>query len=441
MSELDNSLKAVAKGTGIGILGIALSKVFGYIYRIIIARIGAEQYGLVSMGIAVYALLTTIAILGMGYGVLRFVSYYRRNNESDKIKGVIFSSLNFVIPTGFILAILLFILSEEIALKFFHDPRLSVIFKLFAIAIPFSTIRDIFLNVSKAYHKVQYEVYSKHILENLSRIILTFLFILIGFGVMGVSLAYLISIFLSLALAFYLTEKKVFSVFNRSIKPIYSNKELILFSFPLLFSGAINSLIGWTSTIILGFFRSSSDVGVYNAALPTAQLLYIIPLSLTAISVPVLTALYAKENKEDFRDLYRITTKWIFLINLIPLSLFYLLGSVILQGFFGKEYISSINVLIILGISFFFGSLATNPNNILVVLKKTKLIFLNMSIGFFLNIILNAYLIPLKGLVGAAIAIGMSVIVMGILSLAQAFYYTKIIPFSTTYLKIAFSFL
>ena len=136
MSELDNSLKAVAKGTGIGILGIALSKVFGYIYRIIIARIGAEQYGLVSMGIAVYALLTTIAILGMGYGVLRFVSYYRRNNESDKIKGVIFSSLNFVIPTGFILAILLFLFSKQIAIIFFNNQELSIIFKIFAIAIP-----------------------------------------------------------------------------------------------------------------------------------------------------------------------------------------------------------------------------------------------------------------------------------------------------------------
>jgi len=441
MSELENSLKIVAKGTGIGFLGVIFSKVFGYLYRLIVARVGIEQYGLISIGIALYAILTTISTLGMSNGILRFVSYYREKNEPNKIKGTILSSLKLVTPTGLVLAIILFVFSKPIAVNLFHDPNLSMIFKLFAIAIPFSAIRDIFLNVSKAYHKVQHEVYAKNILENLSKVILTFLLIYFGLNIFGASLAYTISIFLSLVLAYYLCEKKVFSIFKKSLKPVYMYKELLSFSFPMLFSGMINSIIGWTDILMLGFFKTSSEVGIYNVALPTAQLLYIAPLSLTAIFIPVLTNTHAKENKEDFKNLYKATTKWIFLMNLAMVALFFLSGDIIIKVLFGSKYITANSALLILGVSFFLAYLATNSNSVLVVLKKTKLILFNVIIGMILNIVLNFYLIPLKGLIGAAIATGISMTTIAILSFAETFYYTKAIPFNFSYLKILFSIL
>tara|TARA_Y100000034_G_scaffold135306_1_gene206666 strand:- start:468 stop:1973 length:1506 start_codon:yes stop_codon:yes gene_type:complete len=441
MSELENSLKAVAKGTSIGFLGVIFSKVFGYLYRLVVARIGVEQYGLISIGMALYAILTTIAIMGMSNGILRFVSYYREKDEPGRIKGTIFAALKLVTPFGIIFAIILFVFSKQIAIGLFHDPSLALVLKVFAIAIPFSAIRDIFLSVSKAYHKIQYEVYAKNILENLTKVILTFIFIFIGWNLFGASLAYTISIFLSLVLAFYLTEKNVFSIFKKSIKPLYANKELFLFSLPLLFSGMINSIIGWTDTLMLGFFRTSSEVGIYNAALPTAQLLYVAPLSLTAIFIPVLTNLYAKEKEEDFKNLYRVTTKWIFLMNLIILSLFFLAGTSLLRIMFGKEYMMGNNVLLLLGVFMFLGYLSANSNSVLVVLKKTKLILFNVIVGAAFNIILNLYLIPSKGLIGAAIATGVSIVIMGILSFAETYHYTKAIPFNFSYVKILVSIL
>tara|TARA_Y100000034_G_scaffold136487_1_gene213283 strand:+ start:467 stop:1978 length:1512 start_codon:yes stop_codon:yes gene_type:complete len=441
MSELENSLKTIAKGTSIGFLGVLFSKVFGYIYRLIVARIGVEQYGLISIGMALYAILTTIAIMGMSNGILRFVSYYREKDEPGRIKGTIFSALKLVTPSGIIFAIILFVFSKQIAISLFHDPSLSLVLKVFAIAIPLSAIRDIFLSISKAYHKIQYEVYAKNILENLAKVVLTFIFLFLGLDLFGASLAYTISIFLSLVLAFYLIEKNVFSIFKKSIRPIYANKELLLFSFPLLFGGIINSLIGWTDTLMLGFFRTSSEVGIYNAALPTAQLLYVAPLSLTAIFIPVLTNLYAKEKKEDFKNLYKVTTKWIFLMNLVILSLFFLSGTSLLGVMFGKEYLTGNNVLLLLGTFMFLGYLSTNSNSVLVVLKKTKLILFNVAVGATFNIILNLYLIPSKGLIGAAIATGVSLVIMGILSFAETYHYTKTIPFNFSYVKILISIL
>ena len=76
MSLENKELEKIASGAGIFFTGLVISKFFAYIYRLIAARFGTVDYGLVSIGITFYAVLAAISMLGLGEGVTRYVTYY-----------------------------------------------------------------------------------------------------------------------------------------------------------------------------------------------------------------------------------------------------------------------------------------------------------------------------------------------------------------------------
>ena len=49
MSDLDNALKSTAKGATFLFIGLIIAKVFTYVYRLIVARLGTAEYGLISL--------------------------------------------------------------------------------------------------------------------------------------------------------------------------------------------------------------------------------------------------------------------------------------------------------------------------------------------------------------------------------------------------------
>ena len=51
---------------------------------------------------------------------------------------------------------------------------------------------------------------------------------------------------------------------------------------------------------MLGYFSSSADVGIYNAALPTAQLIRSIPAAF-ATFFPVISGLYTRNRMDELR--------------------------------------------------------------------------------------------------------------------------------------------
>ena len=80
-------------------------------------------------------------------------------------------------------------------------------------------------------------------------------------------------------------------------------------------------------------------------------------------------------------------------------------------------------------------SLVHIPNSILVMIKKTKLIFYISLIGALVNIILNYFLISNFGIIGGAIATSFSLILIFILTFISSYKLTKIQPLKLNYFK------
>ncbi|MFH1209741.1 MAG: flippase [archaeon] len=430
----DNLHRIIAKGAGITLLGILISKLLGYIYRLIVARLGPDAYGELSLGLAVFGILSVISVLGLNFGVLRYISVYKSKNEENNVRGTIKFSMKLVFLSSVVISFFAFIFSDWISNVLFHTDKISLIIKIIVIALPFESLRSIVMNTFMSFKNIEYDLYSRIIVENVLKIFLTLIFISLGLSVISAVIAYTLSIVLSAIVGLYLLEKKVFSFLKRlSVNFVYK-KEIFLYSLPLIFYSLTAMIMSWTDSLMLGYFKTTSDVGIYNAAVPTARLVGIVPLALISLYIPVMSSLL--ENKDQLKKIFYITTKWIILVNTLFLSLMIIFSKNILGILFGNEYVIGYSSLIVLGVGHFIYGFVYTSRDTLMVLKKTKFIFFSTLLAFFLNVILNYLLIPKYGILGASIATTIALIFGGLILFLKTLKETKIMILDWRILKI-----
>jgi len=433
LTESRGAFKTIVKGAGFAFIGMFLGRIFSYFFNFIIARLGTEQYGLLSLGFAILVILTTFSILGLRSGVLRYIAYYQSKGDNQGIKGTIISSMSLACTFSVFIGIALYFSSDFISS--FFDPNLSPILKIFSFLIPILVTSEFFLRTMVAFKKNQYSVFIQDFLEKLIKLLLTVLLIYLGYGLYGATAAYVISIVFTLILSFYFMEKKVFSILNKTIKSINLKKKLFFFSLPLLMSGTMSLIVSWTDVLMIGYFKTTSDVGIYNATLTISSLLLVLPMSLIALFLPVITTLYSQGKINEFKQTYFRTSKWIFLLNL-PLSMIIFLFSKEILGLFGKDYVLGYVALSILSLGYFVHTISLTSLRTIEMSQKTGKIFWIYFIAALLNVIVNYLLIPKHGILGGAIATSLSYLASGILIFFVCRKVMMVQPFKWSYLKL-----
>jgi len=435
-SYLDVSLRKIARGAGFVLIGTLIGRAFGYGSRLIIARLGAGDYVLVSLGFAVMSIVAILSLAGMQQGIIRYVSFYKGKEDEGRIKGTIISALKITLPLSLVLAFILFWQASWVSVHVFHDASLTPILRVFSIAIPFWVLTTNFISATVGFQDMRYQVYVQYIFQEVLKLALIAILIVLGFGVLGAAWGWVIAIIAMSFLAVYFLERKVFPIFRTEVKAVSADKELLSFSLPLLFGGIAGLIMGWTDTLMLGYFCSSGEVGIYNAALPTAQAIGAIPGAFAIIFFPVISELYARNKIDDLRKTYRAVTKWMLSLMFPAFLLVLLFSGQVIKILFGAEYIVGATALSILVFGFSIGIVLGPASAILQTYGKTKIIMMTAWIGAGINFSLNFLLIPIYGINGAAIATGLSLALLYIVNFLFAYRVAKIQPFKLSYLKI-----
>ncbi len=401
MEEKDVSadFARIAKGAGIVFLGMLASKVLTYAWRLVVARFGPEAYGLVSLGIALLTIATTLAMLGLANGVERFVAYYYGKKEPAKMANTLRLALGACLLTTSALAALGFWFSDVLAVSLFAKPELAVILKILALALPASAFIEIYAAAFRGIQRVGEVVAARNFLDSFFKIALALVPMALGAGLAGLAAGYVAALYLTFLTLAVLMRKHV------SIRKMPNwDGELAAYSVPLLALSLITTSMPYIDTIILGVFRSALEVGVYNAAFPAAQLLLIAPTAIFSLFLSVITANYARKNLDAVGQLYRRVSKWVFLANLPVLAFLVLFPEKTLYHFFGPEYAVAAAPLAVLAagnfvFSFFWSSLFIHN-----MMKRTAELVYFPAAALFLNVALNVVLIPSNGIWGAAVA-------------------------------------
>ncbi len=261
------------------------------------------------------------------------------------------------------------------------------------------------------------------------------MFLLLGFGVVGASLALAVSSVFAFIVSIHLIQKRVYKIFAQGAKTKYNLRELFNYSWPLIGVGFFLIIMSNIDTIFLGLLDTAYNTGVYNVAMPTANMLQMAAFALLSLFVPVATGLYATKRMRELDKTYKTVARWVFTLT-FPCTLFAIIFSrEILSIMFGPLYGQGASALSILALGFFIYSLMDASRCMLQPIAKTKLILFNTLAGATANIILNFLLIPPLGIVGTALATAFGYSLWSTLALWEVYFAIKIHPFDKAYWK------
>ncbi len=437
---LNESLRKIAKGAGIVLIGTLIGRAFGYGSRIVIARfLGASDYGLISLGFAALTMAVALAAIGLPAGVTRYISFYKGKEDKGRTKGTIIAAIKMNFPISLVFTLLLFFGAGWISIHVFHDANLTPVLRIFSITVPFLVLARNLLSATVGFQEMRYQVYTQQIFLEVFKLAGIIIFVALGFGVIGAAWGWVIAIVLMSFLAFYFLQKKVFPIFNSRVKAIPTDRELFAFSWPLIFVGIAGMVMGFMDTLMLGYFCSAYEVGIYNAALPTAMLIRMPSLALASIFMPVITELYAREKYDDLKETYSAVTKWVLSLAFPAFLLMALFSNDIIKILFGAEYIIGAEALAILAFGFLMSTVLARASAIVSALGRTKITMGCYLTGAVTNFCLNLYLIPIFGINGAAMATATSSVFLGVLYFIFAYRISKMQPFKQNHLKPIFS--
>lgn len=184
-------------------------------------------------------------------------------------------------------------------------------------------------------------------------------------------------------------------------------------SWPLLFAGMSVAVYMRIDQVMLGEMLGDSAVGVFSAAVRISEVWYFVPVSIMVSVGPILTILHQQSTKAYEEKLEKIMRLLAWMSVLAAIG-FTLLAVPIVHFLYGEAYQESAKILILhswagVFVGFGLASVAWLTNA-----KLTQYSLYQALAGAIVNIAANAYMIPIYGAVGSALATIIAYAVSGI---------------------------
>lgn len=432
----NENINQLAKGASISFLGRLLGRGIQTLSQIFLARfLGPTQFGLYAIGWTLLRSGSVIAPLGLNYGVIHFATKYWPNNLA-KITSVLRKSFLFTLLSGCILGGLFYFYAPWLAINIFKNSELISVLKWFAIALPIATILRWGASATQITKRMHYSVYAEDLSQPISNFFFILVFYFLGFGLIGAASASFFSFAVALivvSLYLYRLFPAAFSFSNRGDP--HPSKELLFFSLPTAFTGFFTVALPWMDRLFIGYFRSETEVGIYQAISQTSILFAIIVNSFNAILSPMIAELFHKQQLSQLNELFKISTKWGVYISLPAFLIICFTPQELLIFVFGQEYSGGFLSLIILTVAQMINVATGAVSFLLIMTGHQKLWLLISGITLLVNLLLNYFLIPQLGQIGAAISTATSVTILFLLGLFQVKKRLALWPYDQRYVK------
>ncbi len=445
-NKLVKDLNLIVKSSVFVLIASLASKIFVYLYRVIIARYyGPDVFGLFSLAVMISSLIIVTSSLGLCDGLLRYLSFYQTKKQKQTSIYMFQLSTKIMLISSITASILLFIFSSQISIYLFHNSELITFLKIFSFVVPITVIGNTFITVTRAYEKIGWFSFLSYLSHNIIKVCFILILIFIGLKNEAIAYSYLLGALGTLILAFLITKKIAPYLFKKNniydkYKKNKAAKEILGYSLPLMSTFFISSLLFWADSFAIGFFKTAREVGFYNAAVPLAMLIAILPELFMKLYFPLINKEYSKGKKSMplIKELSKQIGKWIFLVNIPLVMILLLFPDNFLLLIFGEDYLPAENSLRILAISMFISSVLVGiPYRLISMIGKSKFIMYNSFLIVIFNVILNFIFVPMKnilfidnanGLIGASLSILLTSSLTGGIYMLQIKRYLSFIP-------------
>lgn len=406
-------IKKLAKNTSIFFISQIVTYLLIFFYTVYIARyLGAYGFGILSFALAFSSVFFILADLGLNTLTVREVA--RDKNLAHKFLGnLLLVKIVLSIATFGLIALFVNLLG--------YSENVVIVVYFISISVIITSIYGIFNSIFQAFEKMEYQSIGL-ILNSILMFLGVLLVIYFNLGVVGFSLLYLITSIIILIYSLIICSYKFLIPKFEYDKEFW--KITIIEALPFGLTGLSGMLYTYIDSVMLSIIQNNEVVGWYNAAYRIVLFLIIIPGTINITIFPSMSKLHIS-SPESLRYVNEKYFKYMTIIA-IPIGVAVtLLADKIIFIIFGEDYIPSIFALQILIWTIVFTFAGAGFVRLLEATNKQFVLTKISVLCVLVNIVLNLFLIPKYGLIGACIATVLTEIALitGVIRMGYKFNY------------------
>ena len=181
----------------------------------------------------------------------------------------------------------------------------------------------------------------------------------------------------------------------------------------MLMGSAMYLVMSWSDTLLVAHYLEEDQVGVYRLTFKLAAVVTLVQAAVNSYAAPLFAERHAVGDKEGVRAALRTATLLNVAFSIPAFVAIVMLGPVLLQ-WFGEEFVSGTVCLHWLAL----GQLSmTLCGPVMYVLNMTGFERIGNRILWttaLINVAINVYAIPRMGIVGAAVATALSLVIWNV---------------------------
>ncbi len=386
-------------GINTGVLSL-----IGFLANLLFARyFGLKIVGQYTLLISFTSVFFAIVTFGLLSGISREATWYVANKKN--MGGfllavyivILLSTIFFAFPFG--------ILAKHLLTTKYHSSQLFYPLLYIELVYIFVFIPLMLLKTSFECYRVIHPVVIGNLTSGIIKILILVFSFLVGYQIVtAITIIYFIPNII-LFVIFFIYAYKLLGVrfHNFDIKETLLHlKNVINYSLkflPVTFSELIIANIAY---LIIGKYLNFSDLGEYKIVFSIFILLTTLPALVGKVLLPTLTQLYFKKKYESIYNYFVVSLK-LSLTIMVPILVYIIIFSKDILSLYGiRSHEAQVSFIILLVANFllsgnFIGSL-------LGAYDKPARISLYLLIGAILNLAFSFVLIPIFGIIGAAIS-------------------------------------
>lgn len=402
----ERQVRTLARGSGIGIIGTALSQLSLLVIVVMLASTeGASGVGVYSQAFAVFTVISLVTLFGVQTTLTRYVADGLVSSQTHPaIRTLIAWGTRAPTLLGLVTGGGLVLLAPIIANGLLNEPDVTVPLQLMALGIPFAAYSRSAAAALQGFGEVRQLVIITTILEPAARLLLTGVALFAGFGESGAGAAIVIS---NVVAAIYARRRLKRSVAARLAytdgPETFALGEVLRFT--VLTGAATIATTGllWADTIILGAFLPSSTVGIYQVATRIVAIASLATAPIATAFAPQIADLLRRREWDRLGSAYSLATIWSTRLAVPAISLC-VVAPHQLAELISRGNGVAVGATLVLAVGKLTEA-ATGPcGMVLNMSNRVGLNAVNNIVALVLNVTLNLLLIPVWGLVGAAAA-------------------------------------
>jgi O-antigen/teichoic acid export membrane protein len=387
-SSFEQNINVVAKGGGITFAGKLFLNVLRFATAVLLARIlGADQLGLYSLSLSALNITMGLALFGLDAAIIRFIA----------------------VMVG------------------------RPLLQLASVFVPLMVVNDQLGNALRGFKKFNEPVLAQYVYQPVTRLIMIGLLAIIGLNAQYAVATYGLATVTASIVMFYSLNRHF--ALKRSIKVASFNlKEMISYAVPVWLSGLMVKFQSNIQTLFIGTLNTIAGVGIFSVASQITNVSGEFSSSINTTSKPVIAELHDRGDIKQMERIYQLTNKWVVMVQ-IPIFLFMVIFPKPILSIFGEGYVDGATALIVLAVADFL-NVSTGMGGIIIDMAGyTRLKLFNSFMRLVLYIVLDYFLIPRWGLIGASVAVLIGEGSVNLLRLLQVYLIFRILPFNWSFMK------